>query len=109
MKAREMANINAAARPPWGIGATVVWGGIALVPFFLAVYQDWFSTAAGEVVHILAQLFTLVVVVAAARLAAWHAREYLGLSRPTVRDVALGIGAKFALSLSCSVVLFAIS
>jgi membrane protease YdiL (CAAX protease family) len=109
MKAGEMANADVAARPPWGIGATVVWGGIALVPFALALYQGWLSTAAGEAVNIVAQLFTLMVAVAAARLAGWHAPEYLGFSRPTLRHVALGVGAKFALSLSGSVVLFAIS
>jgi len=58
-------------------------------------------------VKVLAQLFSLVVVVAAARLAGWQAREYLALSRPNMRDVALGVGAMIALSLTVSVVLFA--
>ena len=104
-----MPNIDAAARPPWGIGATVVWGGIALVPL-LALNPRWFeSIPASEAVSILAQLFTLAVVVAAARLAAREAWEYLGLTRPTLRDVSLGMGAKLALLLATSVVLFAIS
>jgi membrane protease YdiL (CAAX protease family) len=104
-----MANVDAAARSPWGVGATVVWGGIALVPL-LALNPRWFeSIPASEAVNILAQLFTLAVVVAAARLATWEAREYLGFSRPTLRDVSLGTGAKLALLISTSVVLFAIS
>jgi membrane protease YdiL (CAAX protease family) len=113
--ASEVANIanllDVPARRPWGIGATVVWGGIALLPpaLGLLAYWRWFeSTTAGEVVRTLAQLFTLVVVVAAARRAGWQAREYLGLSPPTMRDVSLGVGAKIALLLAAFVVVSAI-
>ena len=99
---RDAATID--AQWPWGIGATVVWGGIAILP--LVIIPSWFeSPTVDAAITILANLFTLVVVVAAARLAGWQAREYLALSRPTVRDVLLGIGAKTALLLASFVVL----
>jgi membrane protease YdiL (CAAX protease family) len=66
------------------------------------------SSAPFEALRILAQLLSLAVVVAAARLAGWHGRAYLAFSRPTVHDVSLGIGAKLALLVASFVVLSAI-
>jgi membrane protease YdiL (CAAX protease family) len=101
-----MAKVEAIAESPWGIGATVVWAGIACAPFalFYLLPSDT-SSAPFEALRILAQLFSLAVVVAAARLAGWHACTYLGLSQPAARDVSLGIGVKLALLLASFVVL----
>jgi uncharacterized protein len=101
-------SVGSAARRSWGGTATLGWSGLALLPWALALFAYWRrSEPISDWVKVLAQLFSLVVVVAAARLAGWQAREYLALSRPNMRDVALGVGAMIALSLTVSVVLFA--
>lgn len=108
-KLRDIVNsVGSPARRLWGVAATLGWSSVALLPWALALFAYWrWSQSISDLVRVLAQLFSLVVVVAAARLAAWQAREYLALSRPSIRDVALGIGALIALSFTASVVLFA--
>jgi membrane protease YdiL (CAAX protease family) len=102
--------VGSGARPPLGIGATLGWSGVALLPWVVLIfaYWRWFESI-GEVARILAQVFPALVAVVAARRAAWQAFEYVGLCRPSMRDVALGVGGKTALLLASFVVVFAIA
>ncbi len=105
-------NLGAAPpRSPLGVAATLGWGVMALLPFFLLteVRTRWLAsgTLRDEAVAVLANLSVLAVVGAAVRLAGWSFRDYVGLGRPAARDVALGLGAQIALSLAAFAVLSA--
>jgi uncharacterized protein len=96
---------------PWGVGATLVWGAIAVLPWMIPFPDDWswLDTAFGSaLLTIFSYLFLVGVVILAVRVAGCPVLQYLGLLRPSMHDVALGIAVQGILSIAAFVVIYGV-
>jgi membrane protease YdiL (CAAX protease family) len=82
--------------PSWGFSATLAWGAgallapFAIVAFFYQVFLHG-DPALDVAMSMLAQLGSILVVAAAARIRGWNIGDYLSLTVPRGRDMLLGL------------------